>query len=126
MNYKKINFNEMNKTEADTTFPKLLDKKNDKVLRDSFILISPENSETEKLTAGFTAVYPGCSTGGHSHREYEEIYFITKGKGIAQIGEEKFDIVAGDCFHIPYGGSFHRVFNPNNENLEYYWVLNSK
>ncbi len=126
MSYTINNFNEMNKKEADTTFPELLEKKEDKVLRDSYIMISPDNSETEDLTAGFTAVYPGCSTGGHSHCEYEEIYFITKGKGIAKIGEEKFDIEAGDCFHIPYGGAYHRVFNPNNENLEYYWVLNSK
>ncbi len=125
MSYTKNNFKKMDKTEADTNFPELLKKKADKVLRDSYIMISPENSDTEKLTAGFTAVYPGCSTGGHSHPEYEEIYFVTKGKGIAQIGEEKFEIEAGDCFHIPYG-PFHRVFNPNNENLEYYWVLNSK
>ena len=125
MSYTKTNYTRMEKASGDSSFPNLLENKEDNVLRDSYILLNSENADTEDLTAGFTAVYPGCSTGGHSHSEFEEIYFITKGKGVAQVGEEKFEIEAGDCFHIPCG-PYHRVFNNSNETLEYNWVLNAR
>lgn len=125
MKYKRENFNKMNKDCGDNSFSNLLNKKDNKMLRDTYILFDPKSSETERMTAGYTMVYPGCNTNGHKHCEYEEIYYITKGKGVIQIDEEKYDIEIGDCFYIPFG-LFHKTFNSNNENLEYFWVLCSK
>lgn len=125
MKYKNKNFNSQEKAKEDNSFASLLTRKGNNVLRDTYILISPEDTDSGKLKAGFTAVYPGCSTSGHEHSDYEEIYFITKGKGIAQIDKEKFKIEAGDTFYVPFA-LFHKVNNPNNENLEYFWVLHKK
>ena len=123
MQYKIGNINDQKTAQGDNAFSSLLNKKGNKVLRDSYIVISPEDTDSGKLTAGFTAIYPGCLTNGHEHPEYEEIYLITKGQGIAIIGKEEFAIKAGDIFYVPFG-LFHKVVNPNNENLEYSWVLN--
>jgi len=125
MQYKIGNINDQKTTQGDNTLSSLLNKKGNNILRDSYIVISPEDTASGKLTVGFTAVYPGCSTNGHKHSEYEEIYLITKGQGIAQIEEEEFEIKAGDIFYVPFG-LFHKVTNPKNENLEYSWVLNKK
>jgi len=125
MKYKRENINKMNKDYGDNSFSNLLNKKDNKVLRDTYILLDPKSCETERITAGYTMVYPRCNTNGHKHCEYEEIYYITKGKGVIQTDEGKYDIETGDCFHIPFG-IFHKTFNPNNENLEYFWVLCSK
>ena len=121
MIYGKKNFNELKKDRGNNSFFKELNKKENKNLRDEYLMISPDNSKTERMTAGYTMVYPGCSTSGHKHSKYEEIYFVTKGKGIAQIDDEKFEIETGDCLYIPFG-LFHKVINPNNENLEIFWV----
>lgn len=108
--------------ESPHSFKNLLEKKENNVLRDSFILISPENSTTETLTAGYTIVYPGSRTSGHSHPELEEIYHITKGKGIMKIDDQEFEVIAGDTFLVPFG-PFHTTTNPFSEPLEYFWIV---
>jgi len=108
---------------SEHSFENLLKKKESNVLRDSFILISPDNSTTESLTAGYTFVYPGCRTSGHSHPDLEEIYHIVKGKGIMKVGEEEFEVKEGDTFLVPLGGLFHTTSNPFKEPLEYFWVV---
>lgn len=109
---------------SEHSFENLLKKKENNVLRDSFILVSPENSATETLTAGYTTVYPGCRTSGHTHPDLEEIYHIVKGKGIMKVGEQEFEVKAGDSFLVPYGDYFHTTSNPYMEPLEYFWVVN--
>jgi len=110
---------------SEHSFENLLAKKENNILRDSFILISPDNSTTDTLTAGYTTVYPGCRTSGHSHPEYEEIYFIVKGRGIMKVGDDEFEVKAGDTFLVPFG-DFHTTSNPNKEALEYFWVISRK
>jgi mannose-6-phosphate isomerase-like protein (cupin superfamily) len=106
------------------SFEELLKTRPSNVLRDSFVLISPENSPTRTLTAGYTTIYPGCRTAGHSHAEYEEIYYITKGAGVMKVGDEEFQVRAGDCFLVP-AGLFHATVNPHLEVMEYFWVISS-
>ena len=108
---------------SEHSFENLLAKKENNVLRDSFILISPENSDTTLNTAGYTTVYPGCRTSGHSHPDLEEIYHIVKGKGIMKVGDEEFEVKAGDTFLVPLVGLFHTTVNPNKEPLEYFWIV---
>jgi mannose-6-phosphate isomerase-like protein (cupin superfamily) len=106
------------------SFGSLLAGADSTVLRDSFILIPPEESAAG-LTAGYTVIYPGCRTSGHAHGEYEEIYHITKGKGTMKIGDEEFAVKAGDTYLVPFG-LFHATLNPHLEVLEYFWVLSLK
>lgn len=102
----------------------LLETRDPKVLRDSFILIGADESEAG-LTAGYTIIYPGCRTSGHSHAEYEEIYHITKGKGTMIVDSVESEVTAGDTFLVPFG-LFHATINRHPGVLEYFWVLSPK
>ncbi|MEW6228550.1 MAG: cupin domain-containing protein [Bacillota bacterium] len=104
------------------TFGRLLELRPDTIVRDSFILVSPDECRGEKVTLGYTAVYPGCRTRGHEHEDREEAYFVVKGRGVAVVGDEEFEIREGDAFRIPFG-KFHAVKNPHNISLEYVWVI---
>jgi mannose-6-phosphate isomerase-like protein (cupin superfamily) len=119
---KVVNIENTHVQPSENSFGNLLNKKDSNVLRDSFILISPENSTTDNLTAGYTIVYPHCRTSGHSHKEYEEIYHIVKGKGIMKVDGQEFEVKAGDTFLVPFG-LFHTTDNPFSEPLEYFWVI---
>jgi mannose-6-phosphate isomerase-like protein (cupin superfamily) len=110
------------KDEGVHSFKELLNHKEDKVLRDSFILLDKENTGSDNLTVGSTIVYPGARTGGHAHVEVEEVYYITKGKGKMIVDEAEFEVKAGDAFWVN-PGAFHITFNTGLEPLEYVWVL---
>jgi mannose-6-phosphate isomerase-like protein (cupin superfamily) len=116
------NMENAKKDEDKNSFKQLLSHKPDAVVRDSFILLDSENSGTKRLTVGSTIVYPGARTGGHTHPEVEEIYYITKGKGKMLIDEDEFEIKTGDAFWVK-PGAFHTTFNTGLEPLEYVWIL---
>jgi len=64
------------------------------------------------------AIVPvGEKTQLHRHLKSEEIYHITAGKGLMQLGEERFTIQAGDTIAIKPGTS-HAVENTGNEPLK--------
>ncbi|HMJ03028.1 MAG TPA: cupin domain-containing protein [Conexibacter sp.] len=50
----------------------------------------------------------GGATIAHYHRESEEIYLVTSGRGRLRLGAEEAQIVAGDCVVIP-PGVVHRL-----------------
>ena len=45
----------------------------------------------------------GADTIEHYHRTSEEIYYFTRGRGRMRLGDEDFDVQAGDCVVIPSG-----------------------
>jgi mannose-6-phosphate isomerase-like protein (cupin superfamily) len=55
-------------------------------------------------------VPPGGATAAHYHRESEELYLVTAGRGRLRIGERERDVEAGDCALIPPGET-HRIEN---------------
>jgi mannose-6-phosphate isomerase-like protein (cupin superfamily) len=48
-------------------------------------------------------VPPGGDTIEHYHAATEEIYLFTSGSGRMRLGDEDFDVSAGDCVVIPPG-----------------------
>ena len=57
------------------------------------------------------AIVPqGATTHLHKHLSSEEIYHITSGSGIINLGSEKFEIKEGDTICIP-PGTTHNVKN---------------
>ena len=104
MQYKIGNVNYQKKVQGDNTLTSLLNKKGNNILRDSYVVISPEDTDSGKLTVGFTAVYPGCSTNGHEHSEYEEIYLITKAKGLHRLEKKnlKLKLEIFSMCHLDY------------------------
>ena len=59
------------------------------------------------------------STEHHTHDADEEFLVILAGRGKAQIGDDIFDIEAGDIMAFPAGSPAHSLHNPFSEDLVY-------
>ena len=93
-----------------------------RILRETYYLITPENSPSRRLSFGHTIVYPGGRTTGHSHPELEEVYFYIQGRGEMQIDDERFPVREGDAVYIP-AGSYHVTYNTGTIPMRFVWAL---
>jgi mannose-6-phosphate isomerase-like protein (cupin superfamily) len=59
----------------------------------------------------------GGETTEHFHIEAEEIYYLTDGSGRMRLGDEEFDVAAGDCIVIAPGAP-HKLWNSGSEPLK--------
>ena len=55
----------------------------------------------------------------HRHSVQEEWSYIVEGEGIAQIGEEKIEVSAGDFIAFPLNGKAHTIVNTGTGDLVY-------
>lgn len=63
------------------------------------------------------AVVPGGTrTHLHRHHRSEELYHITSGSGMMQLGEDEFEVNSGDTVCIP-PGTAHCIHNTGNDEL---------
>lgn len=108
-----------------SAFAALLRSEDDEIRRDVFNLVLPQDTEGGVLHAGYTIVYPGCRTKGHTHPDREEVYFFVRGKGIMGVEEKEYPVAAGDTFYVPFG-PFHTTRNPDNVPLEFFWITIQK
>ena len=125
MRYYKKNLLDAVPEEDPGAFAELLKGSDSKVLRDTLMLLTKDNTESGRIDVGFTVIYPGCNTKGHSHSPKEEVYFITEGEGIMIIDEEEFEIQKDDVVYIPFG-KFHRTINSSPLPLSYIWITVEK
>lgn len=66
------------------------------------------------------SVEPGDdSSEHHSHEEDEEFLYVLAGKGVAFIGDEQFDVEAGDFMAFPKHSPPHHMHNASGEDLVY-------
>jgi len=81
-------------------------------------VIYPETGFPVKtLVLGVVEVEPGNSTPLHKHN-CEEVYFILSGRGIVEVGNEKFEVSEGDSVYIKENTP-HKVHNIGNTKLSY-------
>ncbi len=59
------------------------------------------------------------STAYHFHHQDEEWLYVLSGRGVAEIGGEKFDVAPGDFMGFVAGSAPHMLFNPHDEDLVY-------
>ena len=90
-----------------------------------FSILRLDNSSLNKLVPSITKLNPNKSTSGHKHAGQEEVYVFYKGRGIMQIDDAKFEVKQGDVIPVP-DGAFHRVFNDENEILEFAAIFNGE
>jgi mannose-6-phosphate isomerase-like protein (cupin superfamily) len=62
----------------------------------------PSGNATNQSLAEAT-VPAGGATVEHYHRASEEIYYFTRGNGRMRLGDDEFDVRAGDCVVIAPG-----------------------
>jgi uncharacterized cupin superfamily protein len=60
-----------------------------------------------------------ASTEHHRHRGEEEFIYILSGRGIADIGDQSFDVKAGDFMGFSPDSLAHSMHNPFPEDLVY-------
>ncbi len=106
-------------------FAQLLREDGDQIRRDVFPLLSPDRTDSSTLMAGYTIVYPGCRTNGHSHADREEVYHFVRGRGVMVVDGRETEVASGDSFYIPFGPS-HTTRNPFSVPLEYFWITIQK
>jgi len=58
----------------------------------------------------------GRETVEHLHRESEEIYYFTAGRGRMRLGDDEEEVGAGDCVVIP-AGTKHKLWAGPDEDL---------
>jgi uncharacterized cupin superfamily protein len=59
------------------------------------------------------------STQHHFHDADEEFIYVVSGRGLAHIGDETFEIGAGDFMGFPAPSPAHSMSNPHAEDLVY-------
>ena len=59
------------------------------------------------------------STEHHRHLNDEEFVYILAGRGFARVGDERFEIGAGDFLGYRKSGPAHSLENPFEEDLVY-------
>jgi mannose-6-phosphate isomerase-like protein (cupin superfamily) len=104
-----------------SSFAALLREEGDRIRRDVFMLLNPENSTSGRIQAGITIVYPGCTTRGHAHQDREEVYYFLRGRGVMGADDQEWEVQAGDTFYVR-PGPFHTTRNPYDSPLEFFWI----
>ncbi len=71
---------------------------------------------------GRMTINPGCSIGLHQHLDEEEIYYILKGKGIAEDNGIRQEVKEGDVI-LTGNGASHSIENNSNEPLDVLGII---
>jgi mannose-6-phosphate isomerase-like protein (cupin superfamily) len=79
-------------------------------------LAGPALGNAAKQSLAEATLDPGGATAEHFHRETEEIYFFTHGRGRMRLGEEEREVGPGDTIVIAPGVR-HRLWNGGAEPL---------
>lgn len=82
------------------------------------------NCETNRVTTGQTQFAVGTGLPLHSHN-VEETVLILEGQATAQIGDETFDLVAGQATWVPAEVP-HRFANRGDSVMRIYWVYGGR
>jgi uncharacterized cupin superfamily protein len=74
----------------------------------------------EDMGVHIVRVAPGAdSSEHHFHEEDEEFLFVLSGRAIAYIGEDEFEIGAGDFMGFPKNSPPHYMHNPFDDDVVY-------
>jgi mannose-6-phosphate isomerase-like protein (cupin superfamily) len=77
-----------------------------------------KHGSTKNHTIAVVEIAIGCNSDIHFHKEREESYYFISGHGLAQIGDNKIEIIAGDLVYAPPLDK-HQFFNRGTEPLRY-------
>jgi len=79
-------------------------------------LIHPDIHSNNNQSLAEAIVQPGKITALHKHRNSEELYHITHGKGRMTLGDQQFEVGPGDSVCI-MPGTAHCIENIADNNL---------
>jgi mannose-6-phosphate isomerase-like protein (cupin superfamily) len=79
-------------------------------------LVHPGFSSVAGQSVAEAVVAPGAETDAHFHHRSEELYVFTAGRGRMALGDERFEVEAGDAVVIAPGIE-HKLWNEGAEEL---------
>jgi len=79
-------------------------------------IVGPAWTPARNQSLAEATVPSGGATTAHFHREAEELYFFTAGRGRLRVGDLERDVVPGDCAVIP-PGTVHKLWNIGQDDL---------
>ena len=79
-------------------------------------LMHPSHHPARQQSLAEARVAPGQTTTLHRHRESEELYHITQGRGLMTLGDDRFPVESGDTVCIP-PGTAHCIQNTGMDEL---------
>jgi HTH-type transcriptional regulator, repressor for puuD len=82
------------------------------------------NAEGNLVTTGITVFEPGTAIPLHTHN-VEESVLVLEGAAAAVVGDDRFDLEAGDATWVPAGVP-HRFANRGQGRLRIYWVYGGR
>lgn len=97
-------------------------KKKAALVRDTEVYRVYDLSDLDHLNLSLTELKVGKETGGHAHKEADEIYIFISGSGIMEIAHKKEKVKEGDVFIIPRG-DFHKVYNRGKKPLRFWSIF---
>ncbi|HTE69928.1 MAG TPA: cupin domain-containing protein [Actinomycetes bacterium] len=82
------------------------------------------NAKGNRVTTGITVFEPGTAIPLHTHN-VEESVLLLEGEATAVVGEDSFDLEAGDATWVP-AGMPHRFANRGQGRMRIYWVYGGR
>lgn len=79
-------------------------------------LMHPKSHANHNQSLAEAKVLPGQTTTMHRHAISEEIYHLTQGEGLMTLGNQQFQVKAGDTVCIP-PGTAHCIKNTSQIDL---------
>ena len=79
-------------------------------------LMHPSEHGNQQQSLAEARIPPNQRTRLHRHHVTEELYHITQGEGLMQLGDEAFVVHVGDTIHIP-PGTAHCITASSNTTL---------
>ena len=96
-----------------------------KIVKEDDRYIVKDNTILNNLVLSSTRLNSEKETSGHNHSGQEEIYFFIAGQGEMQLDDNKFPVNPKDIILVK-DGSFHKVYNTNDEELYFICILQGK
>jgi mannose-6-phosphate isomerase-like protein (cupin superfamily) len=66
-------------------------------------LMHPDHHRNARQSLAEAIIHPGETTLLHKHLRTEELYHVTAGQGLMTLGEQRFEVIAGDTICISPG-----------------------
>jgi HTH-type transcriptional regulator, repressor for puuD len=82
------------------------------------------NAEGNRVTTGITVFAPGTAIPLHTHN-VEESVLVLEGEAAAAVGQDSFELGAGDATWVPAGVP-HRFANRGQGPMRIYWVYGGR
>jgi mannose-6-phosphate isomerase-like protein (cupin superfamily) len=79
-------------------------------------IVGPAWTPARNQSLAEATVPAGGATTAHYHREAEELYYFTAGRGRLRVDDVERDVAPGDCAVIP-PGAVHKLWNIGQDAL---------